>query len=82
MESIQCHLCNGQMEITQVLRYNKSVSILFVVLGVLLSLSVAGIILGILFLIAGVVMCKTKKEVWYCNSCKSIIDRVDKVLQS
>lgn len=79
MDSIRCNLCNGQMEVTRILKYNKMFGIVFVIIGFLLSISLAGILLGIMFLIVGIVMCTTKKEVWYCSSCKSIINRVDRL---
>ncbi|MBF0205522.1 MAG: hypothetical protein HQK53_01400 [Oligoflexia bacterium] len=75
METVQCHLCNGKMEVLEVLKYNKTLGISFIILGILLSLSLAGIVFGIMFLIIGIVMCSSKKEVWYCSSCQSIIDR-------
>ncbi|MBF0360301.1 MAG: hypothetical protein HQK49_04780 [Oligoflexia bacterium] len=66
----------------KVLKYNKTVGILSTILGIMLSISIGGIILGILFLIIGIVMIGSKKEIWYCNSCKSVIDRRDNSQQS
>ncbi|MBF0298672.1 MAG: hypothetical protein HQK51_08130 [Oligoflexia bacterium] len=79
MNTIRCNLCSSPMEITKILKHNKMFGIVFIVIGIFLSISLAGILLGIMFLVVGIIMCTKKKEIWYCSSCKTIINRVDRV---
>ena len=76
MENINCNYCKGKMEVQEIPKYNKLITIITIILGILFSITLTGIVIGLLFLIVGLYMVYSKKEVWYCTSCKSIIERM------
>ena len=76
MNEITCHFCNGDMRKNQLPKYNSLLTSTIIFLGVLFSISLAGIVLGAIMLIIGISMAFAKKDVWYCTSCKSVIERL------
>lgn len=74
----QCPFCKGEMEITEKPKYNNILTAVIIILGVLSLISISGAIIGCLFLVIGLVMAFSKKEIWLCESCMASIDRFAK----
>lgn len=76
MEGLTCPFCKGQMKIVERPRYNRILTSVIIVMGALSVLSIQGAVIGILFLAIGLIMAFAKSEMWYCNGCRAVIERV------
>lgn len=69
IQQIPCHKCGGTMSTQKIFQHNRGLSITLIVLGVLISLTIVGTLIGVPMAIAGVVMMSKSKLYWICPKC-------------
>jgi len=77
VESIQCKLCeSGEMRRAIIKPYNLNVGIAMLVAGA--ACLVTGILslLGLIAILAGGYFVLARKDVWLCDKCKAIVERL------
>lgn len=76
MKRPRCVHCRKQMKITKVDKFNKPQGIALMSAGLLFLAAIpVEAILSVVLLPFGAVVAFSKKEVWFCPSCSSIVDR-------
>lgn len=75
MQHLSCGFCNGAMETREIPVYNKHIGISLVILGLLFSITLVGIFMGVILLGCGVYILVSKKNVWICNECHTLLNK-------
>jgi hypothetical protein len=77
MTIAQCLHCGDEMQIIKVDKFNKPHGITMITAGILfLTLIPTEAILGLALIPFGIFIVVTKKEVWHCPSCSTIVDKM------
>lgn len=70
-----CKACGGKMKKAVVPKHSRKFGAVLISGGTVCSLFWIGIVLGIPLAVMGVYMVASKKQVWMCNECQSVLDR-------
>ena len=73
-----CHLCGGQMvkkSIRKTSAVGLGIGIIFIIIGISLTITVIGAILGLPLIIIGLFCGAKSKKVLKCSNCGAAIDR-------
>ena len=77
MKKARCLLCDTNMEVIEIDRFNKPHGIALMAAGVLFLAAIpAEAILGYALLPFGAVVAFSKKQVWRCPRCSAIADKI------
>jgi hypothetical protein len=77
MEPVRCVLCNSEMKIIRIDRFNKPHGIALMAAGLLFLAAIpAEAVLGFALIPFGAVVAFSKKEVWYCPSCLTVAGKL------
>jgi hypothetical protein len=77
IEAISCRLCgDGQMRRAVIKPYNVNLGVALLVMGFLCLLTGILSLPGLLMLLAGGYFVLVKKDVWLCDTCASIVERI------
>ena len=75
VETIKCQKCGGQMGSKNVKKHNKIVVYFLIGLGILLSLTIIGAIVGVPLVILGLKMGSASDYCWVCEKCGTTIKK-------
>lgn len=74
-----CQQCGGKMKQKKVTvgshLLTNCLALIFIVIGIIVCLTVVGLIIGIPLILMALFMTPRKKKVWRCVDCRAIVDR-------
>jgi hypothetical protein len=77
VETIPCRLCEGGvMRRAAIKPYNVNVGIALVVVGVLCLFAGVLSLIGLIMLLTGGYLIIAKKDVWLCDRCSAMVERL------
>jgi len=77
VESVHCRLCDGgTMRRALIKPYNLNVGIVLIVAGLLCLATGVLAFLGLLAFLFGIYFVWAKKDVWLCDKCGAIVERI------
>ena len=75
VQAVPCKKCGGKMRSKAFRVYSRALIISMIVFGVILSLTIVGILIGMPLIILAMHMGTKEKFFWVCEKCN---DRIDK----
>ena len=77
LESIECRVCSGgNMHRAVIKPYNQNVGIILIIGGLLGLVTGVLAFLGLIALLVGISFMTAKKDVWLCDKCRAIVERI------
>ena len=74
--AIKCVYCGENMSCNVLPRFNRSLGIIILIVGVLLSLFMSPL-LGLPIVVIGAYMGAASRSVWMCKSCGTVVERIN-----
>lgn len=72
---VLCKACGGRMKKAIISKHSRGFGVVLITGGIGCSLFWIGIVLGLPLSVMGVYMVASKKSVWICSECQSVLDR-------
>ncbi len=77
VETVPCPLCQaGVMRRAVIKPYNLNAGIVLVLFGLLALFTGVLAVFGLIALLTGIFFLTARKEVWLCDKCRAIVERV------
>ena len=76
LKELECKQCNGIMRTKNITKHSQGLSILIILVGLVLSASIALAIVGIPMILVGIFMGCAHKNCWVCEQCGCKIEKI------
>ena len=77
VDSVRCKLCDDGIMMRAVIKpYNVNVGIALGIMGVLCLITGVLALIGLIMLLIGLYFILAKKEVWLCEKCQAMVERM------